>query len=72
MNIRYNEQMDTLYISLGKGKYAVSKKVSDAIVVDTDASGKVIGIEILDASETIDKFDPQQISANSISVISSS
>lgn len=36
----------------------MSKKITDSILVDTDKKGNVIGIEILDASETIDQFDP--------------
>lgn len=65
MNIRYDKKTDALHITLKKGVYDVSKKITDTILVDTDKEGNAIGIEILDASETIDKFDPRQFTTNS-------
>jgi uncharacterized protein YuzE len=61
MNIKYDKKMDALHITLKKGAYYVSKKITDSILVDTDKEGNAIGIEILDASETVDEFDPQKI-----------
>ena len=61
MNIRYDPKVDALYIDLAKGQYQVSKKISDSIVVDMTKKGKVIGIEILDASETIQSFNPARL-----------
>lgn len=58
MNIKYDPNVDAVYIDLAKGRYDVSKKITDRIVVDLTKSGKVLGIEILDASETIPAFDP--------------
>jgi len=49
-----------MYIELAKGKYDVSRKISDSIVVDEDKKGKVLGIEILDASKNISAFDPRK------------
>ena len=63
MKIRYNRNDNAVYIELAKGKYDKSKKISDAIVVDEDKDGKVLGIEILDASENISAFDPKKLSA---------
>lgn len=60
MNIHYDKKQDALYIDLAKGEYKNSKKVTDSIVVDMSQDGKVIGIEILDASDTIQLFDPSQ------------
>lgn len=61
MNIRYDPTVDALYIDLARGDYEVSKKITDRIVVDVTKKGKVLGIEILDASQTIQSFDPRQI-----------
>lgn len=62
MKTKYDKKTDAVYIELAKGKYEVSRKISDAIVVDEDKKGKVLGIEILDASENINAFDPQKFS----------
>ena len=62
MKTKYDKKTDTVYLELGKGKYDTSRKISDAIIVDEDKNGKVLGIEILDASENIKKFNPNKIS----------
>lgn len=59
MKIHYDPKVDAVYIDLAKGKYEVSRKISDSILVDEDKKGKVLGIEILDASENISAFDPK-------------
>lgn len=61
MKIRYDKQVDAMYISLAKGKYDNTRKISDVILVDEDKKGKVLGIEILDASKNISAFDPEKI-----------
>ena len=57
--MKYDKKIDVVYIELAKGKYEVSRKISDSIVVDEDKKGKVLGIEILDASKNISAFDPK-------------
>ena len=59
MKMKYDKKIDAAYIELAKGKYEVSRKISDSIVVDEDKKGKVLGIEILDASKNISAFDPK-------------
>ncbi len=59
MKIRYDSKVDVMYIKLAKGKYDSTRKVSDVILVDEDKNGKVLGIEILDATESIPSFDPK-------------
>lgn len=56
--MQYDQKENTVWIELAKGKYAKTKKVSDAILVDEDKNGKILGIEILDATKNIDAFDP--------------
>jgi len=70
MNIRYDKKQNALYIDLAKGTYDKSKKITDSILVDVDKKGKVLGIEILDATENINYFDPSNIKSN-FSVLSS-
>ncbi|MCL4352846.1 DUF2283 domain-containing protein [Patescibacteria group bacterium] len=62
MKIHYDSKDDAVYIELAKGKYDVSREISDSVVVDEDKNGKVLGIEILDASDNIPSFDPKKIS----------
>ena len=61
MKIRYDKKVDAMYIKLAKGKYNSTRKVSDVILVDEDKKGKVLGIEILDATKNITAFDPKKI-----------
>jgi uncharacterized protein YuzE len=62
MKIKYDSKVDAVYIELAKGKYEVSREVSNGVVIDEDKDGKVLGIEILDASKNIPSFDPNNIS----------
>lgn len=59
MNVRYDPKVDAVYFELAKGKYETSRKISDSIIVDEDKNGKVLGIEILDATKNIKAFDPK-------------
>ncbi len=61
MNVRYDSKVDAVSIELAKGKYSKSRKISDSIVVDEDRNGRILAIEILDASVNIPAFDPQKI-----------
>jgi uncharacterized protein YuzE len=54
MRITYDPKYDLLYIKLGKAKKVFCKEVDEDITIDVDESGKLIGIEILSASEHID------------------
>lgn len=60
MRLKYDKKEDAVFIEFAKGKYDKTRKVSDAILVDEDKNGKVLGIEILDATENIYAFDPKK------------
>lgn len=60
MKMRYDKKEDAVWIELAKGKYSRTIKVSDAVLVDEDVKGKILGIEILDATENIEAFNPQK------------
>ena len=62
MKIRYDSKVDVMYIELARGKYDATRKITDSILVDEDKDGKVLAIEILDATENIPAFDPKHIS----------
>lgn len=54
MIFQYYSETDMLYIKLSTGVSVESEEVAAGIVLDFDASNKVIGIEIEDASRLID------------------
>lgn len=58
--MKYDSKVDALYISFAKGTYSKSRKVTETILVDEDVKGKVLGVEILDASKNILKFNPKK------------
>ena len=55
MNINYDKTADAVYINLKKGKVAKTTKLAERLLVDLDKSGKILGLEILDASSQIAK-----------------
>ena len=61
MKITYDPKADAMNIKFQKGKYDISREVADGIIVDYTKSGKVIQIEILDASKRMPKQSIQDI-----------
>ena len=61
MKVQYDPKIDAIYIELAKGIYKNTRKVSDAILVDEDKKGKVLGIEILDATKNVNAFNPKNL-----------
>ena len=57
MKIEYDPDRDLLYLLFSKEhKKAVdTKTIKPGVLADFDKDGKLIGIEIIDASEIIDK-----------------
>jgi len=55
VNIYYNDKTDLLYIRLDEKKQEViNRKISDGVVLDLGKGDKIVGIEILDASKSVD------------------
>ncbi len=54
MIIQYYSDTDMLYIELADGVSTESEEAASGIVLDFDENGRVIGIEIEDASNLID------------------
>ena len=50
MHIEYSSHIDALYVYLNKVDVACTFEPRDGIAVDYDASGTIVGVEILDAS----------------------
>lgn len=61
MKYTYDAKIDALYIKVRSGKYEKSKKITADLLVDVTKDGKVLAIEILDASKNIEQFNPKQL-----------
>lgn len=53
MRVHYDKKKDALYMRFSEKPYRESDEVDKGVIFDYDQSGKVIGIEILDASKKI-------------------
>ena len=51
MKITYDPEVDAMNIKFQSGKYYISKEIAEGIIIDYTKEGKVISIEILDASK---------------------
>lgn len=55
MKISYDDRTDLLYLRFDERKQEVeNKRVTDDVVLDIGEGGKIVGIEILDASLHLD------------------
>jgi uncharacterized protein YuzE len=54
MKLHYYPETDSLYIELSARPGADSREICEGLVVDFDAQGRVIGLDIQHASETMD------------------
>jgi uncharacterized protein YuzE len=57
MKFNYYPETDSLYIDLSSKSSVESKEVSEGVVIDYDADGKIVGIDIDNASTKIDLND---------------
>ncbi|MFL5244488.1 MAG: DUF2283 domain-containing protein [Gemmataceae bacterium] len=59
MKVIYDKETDTLSIILRKGKVAESDEAREGLILDYDRSGRLLSLELLDASEQVNK--PQSV-----------
>ena len=57
MKVRYDEEADALYIRLRRGEYYESDEIKEGFILDYDADGNIVGIEILEASSNLAPAD---------------
>ena len=53
MRLSYHRDTDSLYIDLSKRPSTDSREISDGVVLDYDADGNLVGIDIDRASEKV-------------------
>jgi uncharacterized protein YuzE len=54
MKISYYPDTDSLYIDLSEQPSAESREISDGVVLDYDAQGRLVGIDIDNASHKVE------------------
>jgi uncharacterized protein YuzE len=66
MRVRVDQGADAVYVNLTDRPIKESEEVADGIVVDYDDQGRIVGVEILDASKRTD--DPEALKTYSFDV----
>ena len=54
MKLQYDKDTDSLYIDLNDRPSVDSREVQDGLVLDLDAQGRIVGIDIQHASQLLD------------------
>ncbi|MFN3739577.1 MAG: DUF2283 domain-containing protein [Thermodesulfovibrionales bacterium] len=54
MRISYDPKYDILYLKLSDAERVICKDVDEDISIDMDEHGRLVGIEVLSASQHID------------------
>jgi uncharacterized protein YuzE len=54
MKLNYHAETDSLYIDLSEKPSVESREVSECVVLDYDAAGNLVGIDIDYASQRVD------------------
>jgi len=69
MKITYDKEVDAVYIGLSRLKPEGAIELADGINIDVTSDGKIVGIELLDASQkvSLDSLLTYEIAADSIS-----
>lgn len=53
MKSEYDPSVDALYIRLADARVIESEELRPGFIVDLDAEGRIVGVEILDASKHV-------------------
>ncbi|MFH1075960.1 MAG: DUF2283 domain-containing protein [Pseudomonadota bacterium] len=66
MKIEYDNEIDALYIRLQEKDVYRTLEIEEGLNIDLDASGKMIGLEVLDAVERYSLADIFNISTENL------
>jgi uncharacterized protein YuzE len=53
MKVKYDKEVDVLYIKLNDTQITESDEEKKGVIIDYDADGKIVSIEILNASKNL-------------------
>ncbi len=54
MKLHYDRETDSLYIGLNARPSVESREIQDGVVIDLNAQGQIVGIDIQHASQVLD------------------
>ena len=64
--LRYDEESDCLYVSIGSRQSHLTFELSRRIAVDLDRQNRVLGVEIIDASKVISDLFHKKVAKGEI------
>ena len=68
MKIEYDNQVNAIYIRLQEKYVARTVEIEDGLNIDLDENGKLIGLEVLDATERYALTDLFNISTENLNL----
>ena len=66
MKIEYDKEVDSLYIRIQEKEVSRTKEIEEGINIDMDDQGKIIGLEIIGATERYSQKDIFNLSTESL------
>ena len=61
MKMHYDEQADALYLSLDESDAVESEEIKPGIVLDFNAAGELVDIELLDVKRRVPSADLKEV-----------
>lgn len=68
MKIEYDSEVDALYIRIQEKMVSHTKELEEGINIDLDEKNKIIGLEIIGATERYDQKDIFNISTENLTL----
>jgi uncharacterized protein YuzE len=66
MKIEYDREVDALYIRLQEKYVTRTVEIEEGLILDLDEKGKLIGLEVLDATERYSSADIFNLSTENL------
>ena len=61
MKMQYDDRIDALYLCLDESEVARSEEVRPGVILDFNASGELIGIDMLDVKRRVPSSNPREM-----------
>lgn len=69
IRFHYDKKIDALYIRFDESRYSDSDEVAEGVVFDYNEQGRMVGLEILDASKKLTREFKNQFSGKRMPAI---